>query len=214
MKLQTSLFFFKRRARSFVPFARICAFVFARVHNAGSPWGDDLNVVLFEFLDDDTKLAQSCTDWLYVQHWYTVVPEPSMRATLWALMGVGDDCDKRTQDTSPHFFFFSCRSDLRQLRVYKRTAQCLKSSSRAVVHICITRRPLSQGQACVDGTLFVVSVGTPGRLSLHRATVHIRRGLRCWQGRFLHLFWYCRSFVSAVRYFVSIHTCRSCHFQS
>ena len=27
---------------------------------------DDLNVVLFEFLDDHTKLAQSCTDWLYV----------------------------------------------------------------------------------------------------------------------------------------------------
>ena len=26
-------------------------------------WGDDLNVVLFEF--DDTKLAQSCTDRLY-----------------------------------------------------------------------------------------------------------------------------------------------------
>ena len=27
-------------------------------------WGDDLVVVLFEFLEDDTKLAQSCTDWL------------------------------------------------------------------------------------------------------------------------------------------------------
>ena len=49
-------------------------------------WGDDLVVVLFEFLDDDTKLAQSCTDWLYVQHWYTVVPDPAMRVTLWALM--------------------------------------------------------------------------------------------------------------------------------
>ena len=36
-------------------------------------------------------------------------------------------------------------------------------------------------------SLFVVSVGTPGRLSLHRVTVHIRRGLRCSQGRFLHL---------------------------
>ena len=46
-------------------------------------WGDDLVVVLFEFLEDDTKLAQSCTDWLYVQHWYTVV---LMRVTLWALM--------------------------------------------------------------------------------------------------------------------------------
>ena len=40
-------------------------------------WGDDLVAVLFEFQEDDTKLAQSCTDWLYVQHWYTVVPEPS-----------------------------------------------------------------------------------------------------------------------------------------
>ena len=49
-------------------------------------WGDDLVVVLFEFLEDDTKLAQSCTDWLYVQHWYTVVPDPTMRVTLWALM--------------------------------------------------------------------------------------------------------------------------------
>ena len=39
-------------------------------------WGDDLVVVLFEFLEDDTKLAQSCTDWLYEQHWYTVVPDP------------------------------------------------------------------------------------------------------------------------------------------
>ena len=38
-------------------------------------WCDDLVVVLFEFLDDDTKLAQSCTDWLYVQRWYTVVPD-------------------------------------------------------------------------------------------------------------------------------------------
>ena len=63
-------------------------------------WGDDLNVVLFEFLEDDTKLAQSCTEWLFVQHWYTV-PDPAMRVTLWALMGVGDDCDKRIQDTSP-----------------------------------------------------------------------------------------------------------------
>ena len=46
-------------------------------------WSDDLVAVLFEFLDDDTKLAQSCTDWLYVQHWYT----------LWALMGAGGNCD-------------------------------------------------------------------------------------------------------------------------
>ena len=30
-------------------------------------WGDGLIVILFEFLDDDTKLAQSCRNWLYVQ---------------------------------------------------------------------------------------------------------------------------------------------------
>ena len=38
-------------------------------------WAHGLVVVLFEFLDDDTKLAQSCTDWLHVQRWHTVVPE-------------------------------------------------------------------------------------------------------------------------------------------
>ena len=70
-------------------------------------WGDDLNVVLFEFLDDDTKLAQSCPDWLYVQHWYTVVPEPSMRVTLWALMGVAK-CLKESpalQEANTHRLF-------------------------------------------------------------------------------------------------------------
>ena len=30
-------------------------------------WGDGLIVVLFEFLDDDTKLAQSCRNWLCVR---------------------------------------------------------------------------------------------------------------------------------------------------
>ena len=64
-----------------VPFAQICAFVLLVSTMLGlREWSDDLNVVLFEFLEDDTK---SCTDWLYVQHWYTVVPEPSMRVTLW-----------------------------------------------------------------------------------------------------------------------------------
>ena len=58
-------------------------------------WGDDLVVVLFEFLEDDTKLAQSCTDWLYAQHWYTVVPDPAMRVTLWALVGAGEAIDQK-----------------------------------------------------------------------------------------------------------------------
>ena len=38
-------------------------------------WGDGLNGILFEFLDDDTKLAQSCRNWLYVQHWYVEAPD-------------------------------------------------------------------------------------------------------------------------------------------
>ena len=92
-------FFFKRRlARSVVHFAPICAFVLLVSPMLGlRAWGDDLVAVLFE-LDDDTKLAQSCTDWLYVQHWYTVVPEPSMRVTLWALMGAGGNCHEHMQD--------------------------------------------------------------------------------------------------------------------
>ena len=40
-------------------------FCFGRVDMLGLwAWSDDLNVILFEFLDDDTKLAQSCRDWL------------------------------------------------------------------------------------------------------------------------------------------------------
>ena len=81
-------------ARSGVPFAQICAFVLLVSTMSGiRAWGGDLVVVLFEFLDDDTKLAQSCTYWLYLQHWYTVVPDPAMRVALWALMGVGKDCE-------------------------------------------------------------------------------------------------------------------------
>ena len=68
-------------------------------------WGDGLTVVLFEFLDDDTKLAQSCRNSLYVQHWYTVVPDPTMRVTLWALMGGGKDCESLPYNQSLGFFF-------------------------------------------------------------------------------------------------------------
>ena len=71
------------------PFCPDLCFSFARVDMLGLPaWSDDLNVILFEFLDDDTKLARSCTDWLYVQRWYTVVPEPSMRVTLSAQLWI------------------------------------------------------------------------------------------------------------------------------
>ena len=94
-------------ARSVVPFARICAFDFARVDMLGlGAWSDDLVVLLVEFLQDDTKLAQPCTDWLYVQHWYTVVPDPAMRVTLWALVGAGGNCHEHMQDTLPTFLLF------------------------------------------------------------------------------------------------------------
>ena len=69
-------------------------------------WGDDLNVVLFEFLDNDTKLAQSCTDWLYVKHWYTVVPGPCNARDLWVSAMI-------VTSALIGFSFFSCRSDVR-----------------------------------------------------------------------------------------------------
>ena len=48
-------------SRPFCPNLRFC---FARVDLVGlRAWSDDLNVVLFDFLEDDTKLAQCCTDW-------------------------------------------------------------------------------------------------------------------------------------------------------
>ena len=94
-------------ARSGVPFAHICAFVLLVTTMLGiRARGDDLVVVLFEFLDDDTKLAQSCREWLYVQHCYTVVPDPAMRVTLWALMRAGGTCHEHIQDTLLRSFSF------------------------------------------------------------------------------------------------------------
>ena len=61
LQLQISFWFFffcavdRTFSRPFCPNLRFC---FARVHMPGlRVWGGDLNVVLFEFLDDDTKLA-------------------------------------------------------------------------------------------------------------------------------------------------------------
>ena len=148
----------RRHARSVVPFAQICAFALLVSTVLGlRAWGDDFNVVQFKFLEDDTKLAQSCTDWLHVQHWYTVVPDPAMRVTLWALMGVGDDCDKRTQDTAS---LFPCS----RVVLISATIASVQADSavpgvlfpRSCPYLCcascncITRRPLLQGQACVD----------------------------------------------------------------
>ena len=48
-------------------------------------WSDDLVVVLFEFLEVDTKLAQSCAD--FGSTCSTVVLDPAMRVMLSALVG-------------------------------------------------------------------------------------------------------------------------------
>ena len=154
-------FFFKGGSHVQSSLLPICAFVLLVSTMLGlRAWGDDLNVALFEFLEDDTKLAQSCSDWLYVQHWYTVVPEPSMRVTLWALMGVGDDCDKRTRDTPPcSIFSFLSHVVLMSATIVSVQADSAVSGvlfPRSCPYLCcasctcVTRRPLSQGQACVD----------------------------------------------------------------
>ena len=109
-------------------------------------WADGLVVVLFEFLDDDTKLAQSCTDWLHVQRWHTIVPEPPMRVTLWALMGHGKDCDAHIEDTPPHAFFWErgrefsrvtdlCTTTANALAGCAAPGVCLPHS---IPHLCIS----------------------------------------------------------------------------
>ena len=119
-------------------------------------WSDDLNVVLFEFLDDDTMLVQSCTDWLYVQHWHTVVPDLAMRVTLWALMAMIVTSALKTHRLSIFPFsrvvlmsatIASVQADSAVPGVlFPRSCPYLCCASCS----CITRRPLSQGQACVD----------------------------------------------------------------
>ena len=103
-------------------------------------WGDGLIVILFEFLDDDTKLAQSCRNWLYVQHWHTVVPEPSMRVTLWVLMGAGGIVGLVTQQVPLLFFSLFSRFAL----ICITTATALAGTAvrivlypHSVLHICV-----------------------------------------------------------------------------
>ena len=106
-------------------------------------WGDDLVVVLFEFLDDDTKLAQSCTDWFYVQHWYTVVPDPAMRVTLWALMGAGKDCEvcHTIAPSAPFDGRFHCKHPGKWTKKQRRCGQlCVRSA-------LLTRDPVPSSQS-------------------------------------------------------------------
>ena len=99
-------------------------------------WGDDLVAVLFEFLDDDTKLAQSCTDWLYVQHWYTVVPDPAMRVThsgrSWEQAGIVTSTFKTHRPISSFSVEKKCISEM--------TERCLLAEKR-VLQPC-SRLPL------------------------------------------------------------------------
>ena len=110
--------------------------LFTRLEMPGLPaLGDDLNAILFEFLDDDTKLGRACMDWLYVQHWYTVVQEPTMRVTF-SLMGAGDNCGGHLQDIPPRSTFFPLvlLYHAQPLRRW-RAVQCPASSSRTTVSI-------------------------------------------------------------------------------
>ena len=85
-------------ARSVFPFARICAFVLL-VSTMLPAWGDDVVAVLFEFLDDDTKLAQSCTDWLFSKH---IEPEPAPEDPVeWAMAEATVDEDDAPMPDAP-----------------------------------------------------------------------------------------------------------------
>ena len=108
-------------------------------------WDDDLVAVLFEFLDDDTKLAQSCTDCLYLQHWYTVVPDPAMRVTVWALIGAGGKCNNHSQDT-PHLFLSVEKNYISEM-----TERCFLGEKR-VLQPC-TRLPLFRNLFYVSGII-------------------------------------------------------------
>ena len=118
-------------------------------------WGYDLNLVLSEFPDDDTKLAQSCRDWLHVQHWYTVVPDPAMRVALLALMGADDNCGKHIQDTPPRSFcwFFSRIAFLCTATAFAQAGSAVPTvlNPHRFPHLCcIAQRSPLLGRACVD----------------------------------------------------------------
>ena len=120
--------------------------------------GDDLNVVLFQFLDDETKLAQSCTDWLYVQHWHTVVPGPCNARDALGAHGIRRELSRVHSRHIASLFPFS------RVVLISATIASVQADSavpgvlfpRSCPHLCcascscITRRPLPQGQDCVD----------------------------------------------------------------
>ena len=152
-------------SRSFFPDLRSC---FARVDMLGLwAWSDDLNVVLFEFLEDDTKLAQSCADWLYVQHWYTVVPDLAMRVTL---EQAGIVTSTFIHYTSPHPFSFFYGQD----HVSEMTACYFLGESVLVFvvtlflviisdqksHVAVRRLPPHRGRRSVEASLVELSLKT------------------------------------------------------
>ena len=146
-------FFTRRHARSVVPFAQICGCVLLLSTMLGlRAWGDDLIVVLFEFLEDDTKLAQSCTDWLYVQHWYTVVPDLAMRVT--SAMIVTSALKTHRLSIFPFSRVVLVSATIASVQADSAVPGVLFPRSCPYLYCascnCITRRPLSHGQACVD----------------------------------------------------------------
>ena len=93
---------------SFLPEFAFFFFDFARVHMLGlGAWSDDLVVLLVEFLEDDTKLAQFCTDWQNVQHRYTARPGPcNARDALGAGGSRRELSRAHASHTAPLFFSF------------------------------------------------------------------------------------------------------------
>ena len=134
--------------RLFCPKLRFC---FARVDKLTLwAWSDDLDVILFEFLDDDTKLAQSCRDWLYVQRWYTVVPEPSMRVTLGVLM----EASLRQCTT---YIFVKCVTQFFSLPNFCGRSQCRRHQSLSFL-LFVFRVVLSDNFECSFAFVWYFSV--------------------------------------------------------
>ena len=106
-------------------------------------WGDDLVAVLFEFLDDDTKLACS-----------TGTPSsrtPAMCVTLWALMGAGGRIETSTRKTHGPIYSFSVEKNY----ISEMTERCFLGEKR-VLQPFYASSALSQLVLCFWDHLFVV----------------------------------------------------------
>ena len=197
------ILFFKKKghARSVVPFARIFPFVFVRVHNAGSSGvvrRPERHLVRVPGRRHEAGAVL-----------YTLAPRaalvhrrPGPCNARDALGALGSRRELSRVHSRHIASLFPCsRVVLMSATIAsgQRGAWCPSSS--AVVHICVVlHATASPDDRFLRGkpasmrhdvsvvmltntflrSLFVVSVGTPGCLSLHRVTVRISRGLRCW----------------------------------